>query len=82
MYKEQLEKRVAMLEEDYVKIKEKVASKTLFSDKKPKRLQDYSNTRYERIVREEIKKAAKDGKKFIQLPMPKTIAEIEGYIRK
>lgn len=43
-------------------------------------LNDYANTFHERILREKIKVAAQNGQEYVQIPMPKTIAMIEGYI--
>jgi hypothetical protein len=43
-------------------------------------LNDYANIFHERILREEIKVAAQNGQEYVQIPMPKTIAMVEGYI--
>jgi len=50
------------------------------SKNKSKWLNDYANIFHERILREEIKVAAENGQEYVQIPMPKTIAMIEGYI--
>ena len=50
------------------------------SDVKSQHLEDYANRRHERVVREEIAQAAAEGKEYVQLPDPKTIAMIEGYL--
>lgn len=42
------------------------------------RLEPYRNTWHERIIREEVKQAAKDGKKKLQFPTGETAMKIEG----
>ena len=42
-------------------------------------LHPYRNTWHERIIREEIRRAALDGKKWLYLPTGRTIAYIEGF---
>jgi hypothetical protein len=42
------------------------------------RLRPYRNTWYERVIREEIKQAAKDGKTMLQFPTGETAMMIEG----
>lgn len=42
------------------------------------KLAPYRNTWHERIIREEFKKAAQDGKKKLQFPVGKTAMQIEG----
>jgi hypothetical protein len=44
---------------------------------KSRRLNDYANTFHERVLREEIRNAAENGQKYVQVPMPKTIAMVE-----
>lgn len=43
-----------------------------------KKLTDYRNTWHERVIREEIKQAAKDGKTKLQFPTGETAMKIEG----
>lgn len=43
------------------------------------KLEPYRNTWHERVIREEIKQAAKDGKTKLQFPTGETIAKIEGW---
>lgn len=45
------------------------------------KLEPYRNTWHERVIREEIKQAAKDGKTKLQFPTGKTAMEIEGLGR-
>jgi hypothetical protein len=45
------------------------------------RLKPYRNTWYERVIQEEIKKAAKDGKTRVQIPTGETAMRIEGLIK-
>lgn len=42
------------------------------------KLEPYRNTFWERMVREEIRQAAKDGKQFLQFPTGETAMKIEG----
>lgn len=42
------------------------------------KLQPYRNTWFERIIREEVREAAKDGKKALQFPRGETAMKIEG----
>lgn len=44
------------------------------------KLEPFQNTWHERVVREEIKQAAKDGKTKLQFPTGKTAAQIEGFV--
>lgn len=48
------------------------------AEKKIKALEPYRNTWHERIIREEIKQAAKDGKTKLQFPTGETAMKIEG----
>ncbi len=42
------------------------------------KLEPYRNTWHERVIREEVKQAAKDGKKILQFPTGETAMKIEG----
>lgn len=43
-------------------------------------IDSYNKSRYERIIKEEIKKAAQDWKKELHIPIEKTISKIEWHI--
>jgi hypothetical protein len=45
-----------------------------------KQFMQYKNTWFERIIREEIRRAAMDGKHKLRFPTPYTISKIEGYL--
>lgn len=40
----------------------------------------FKNTWHERLIREEIRRAAMDGKSKLRIPTPYTVAKIEGYL--
>jgi len=54
------------------------ATKELAREAELKKLEPYRNTWWERIVREEVKQAAKDGKTKLQFPTGETAMKIEG----
>lgn len=47
-------------------------------DAEKAKLEPYRNTWHERVIREEVKQAAKDGKKLLQFPTGETAMKIEG----
>lgn len=51
-----------------------------FKQRDLSKLEPYRNTWWERIVREEVKQAAKDGKTKLQFPTGETAAKIEGHV--
>lgn len=48
--------------------------------KEEKQFNQYKNVWHERLIREEIRRAAMDGKTKLRFPMPYTVAKIEGYL--
>ena len=55
-----------------------LAKRMKIRDAEIAKLEPYRNTWYERIIREEIKQAAKDGKTKLQFPTGETAMKIEG----
>src|SRR5262249_41391694 len=56
----------------------KLATKWVSETKDLSKLEPYRNTWWQRIVREEVKQAAKDGKTKLQFPTGETAMKIEG----
>ncbi len=57
---------------------QKLAKEWWAEEQQLSKLEPYRNTWHERIVREEVKKAAKDGKTKLQFPTGETAMKIEG----
>lgn len=63
---------------DYAKTKSMVESFKKNPQANPDLLEPYRNTWHERVIREEVKQAAKDGKTKLQFPTGETAMKIEG----
>uniref|UniRef100_A0A6M3ILB2 Putative methyltransferase n=1 Tax=viral metagenome TaxID=1070528 RepID=A0A6M3ILB2_9ZZZZ len=66
-------------EKEFIALREE-ASKIALKDKKTgySQLQPFKNDWYKRIIREEVREAAKDGKKVLQFPTGETAVKVEG----
>ena len=84
MQKGRLEREKQMTQQQYEYLKNKAEAlgdnnvELLKHYEEVSKLQPYENTWHERIIREEIKQAAKDGKKALQFPTGDTAMKIEG----
>lgn len=78
--KEQLKTATTEMRRNFLqqRIKELESSFDLGRRKELSKLEPYRNTWHERVIREEVKQAAKDGKTKLQFPTGETAMKIEG----
>lgn len=64
--------------DNFIQMEKDAYAKLESRDKELNKLEPYKNTWWERVVREEVKQAAKDGKTKLQFPVGETAMKIEG----
>lgn len=79
---ESMTEKMATLKQRVGDMQKQIENFTLTPEQQLKKdkLDPYKNTWHQRVLREEIKKAAEDGITELQVPTGKTAAQIEGYI--